>query len=97
LEEGLVLSIAQSPDPVGALERTLAEVERQVPDPAALLVFDCVLRRIELEARGLDVQVGELMASKRAVGFSSYGEQLGPLHVNHSFTGVALGSRRGMA
>jgi hypothetical protein len=97
LEEGLVLSIAQSPDPVGALERTLAEVERHVPDPAALLVFDCVLRRIELEARGLDVQVGELMASKRVVGFSSYGEQLGPLHVNHSFTGVALGSRRGLA
>jgi hypothetical protein len=97
LEEGLVLSIAKSLDPVAALERKLAEIERKVPDPAALLVFDCVLRRIELEARGLDVRVGELMAKKRAIGFSSYGEQLGPLHVNHSLTGLALGSQWGRA
>lgn len=97
LEEGLVLSIARSPDPVAALERTFAEVERQIPEPTALLVFDCVLRRVELEARGLDNQVGELLARKQAVGFSSYGEQLGPLHVNHSLTGVALGTRRSLA
>jgi len=97
VEEGLVLTIARSPDPVGALERTFARLERQVPAPEALLVFDCVLRRIELEARGLDSQVGQLMARKRAVGFSSYGEQLGPLHVNHSLTGVALGTQRGPA
>jgi hypothetical protein len=97
LEEGLVLSIAKSLDPVAELTRKLAELERKVPDPATLLVFDCVLRRIELEARGLDVQVGALMAKKRAVGFSSYGEQVGPLHVNHSLTGLALGSQRGRA
>jgi len=97
LEEGLVLSVAHSLDPIGALERTFAEVERHVPDPAALLVFDCVLRRIELEARGLDVQVGQLMASKQAVGFSGYGEQLGPVHANHTLTGVALGRQRGIS
>jgi len=97
LEEGLVLSIAKSLDPVAALERKFAEVEQKVPDPAAVLVFDCVLRRIELEARGLDARVDELMAKKRAVGFSSYGEQVGPLHVNHSLTGLAIGSRWGQA
>lgn len=97
LEEGLVVSIARSPDPLAAITRTLSEVERQVPNAAALLVFDCVLRRVELEARGLDAQVGELMARKQAVGFSSYGEQLGPLHVNHSLAGVALGTQRGLA
>jgi hypothetical protein len=95
IEEGLVVSIASSPDPVGALERALAQVERRVPEPAVLLVFDCVLRRIELEARGLDRQVGQLMARKGAVGFNSYGEQVGPLHVNHTLTGVALGTQRG--
>lgn len=95
IEEGLVVSIASSPDPVGALERALARVERRVPEPEVLLVFDCVLRRIELEARGLDRQVGQLMARKGAVGFNSYGEQVGPLHVNHTLTGVALGTQRG--
>jgi hypothetical protein len=95
IEEGLVVSIASSPDPVGALERALAQLERRVPEPEVLLVFDCVLRRIELEARGLDQQVGRLMAQKGAVGFNSYGEQVGPLHVNHTLTGVALGTQRG--
>lgn len=94
IEEGLVVSIARSPDPLGALERALAEVERSVPKPEVLLVFDCVLRRIELEARGLDQQVGQLMARKGAVGFNGYGEQVGPLHVNHTLTGVALGTQR---
>jgi hypothetical protein len=91
LDEGLVVSIAQSTDPVVALERSFADVAHRVPDPAAWLVFDCLLRRIELETRGLDGQVGQLLARKGAVGFSSYGEQLGPLHVNHTLTGIALG------
>lgn len=91
VEEGLVVSIAKGTDPLAALERSFAEVERRVPDPAACLVFDCLFRRIELEAHGLDGKVGELFARKGAVGFSSYGEQLGPLHVNHTLTGLALG------
>ena len=95
VEEGLVVSIARSPDPLGALERALEQLELRVPEPEVLLVFDCVLRRIELEARGMDQQVGQLMARKGAVGFNSYGEQVGPLHVNHTLTGVALGTPRG--
>jgi hypothetical protein len=91
VEEGLVVSIAKSTDPLAALERSFAAVERRVPAPAACLVFDSLFRRIELEAHGLDSQVGELLARKGAVGFSSYGEQLGPLHLNHTLTGLALG------
>lgn len=90
--EGLVVSVAKSTDPLAALERSFAEVERRMPAPAACLVFDCLFRRIELEAHGLDGQVGELFARKGAVGFSSYGEQLGPLHVNHTLAGLALGT-----
>ena len=92
VEEGLVVSIANSTNPLLALERSLAEVGRRVAEPAALVVFDCLLRRIELEARGLAAEVGQLLADRGAVGFSSYGEQLGPLHVNHTLTGLALGA-----
>jgi hypothetical protein len=95
IDEGLVVSLAESTDPLAALERALDGVQRRVPDPAALLVFDCVLRRVELEARGLDAQVGQLLARRQASGFSGYGEQLGPLHANHTLTGMALG--RGFA
>jgi hypothetical protein len=92
IEEGLVVSIAQPGDPLATLRRTLADVERRVPRPEALLVFDSSLRRLELETRGLDSRVGQLLAEHRAIGFNSYGEQLGPLHTNHTLTGLALGS-----
>jgi hypothetical protein len=95
IEEGLVVSVAESRDPLGTLERALADVERRVPQPAALLVFDCVHRRLELEERGLLSQVGQLLARHGAIGFSGYGEQLGPLHANHTLTGIALGAPAG--
>lgn len=94
IEEGLVVSIADSADPVATLELALDEVTEHVPSPDVLVVFDCVLRRIELESRGLDVRVGELLAKRGAAGFSGWGEQLGPLHTNHTLTGIALGASR---
>lgn len=92
IEEGLVVSLADSIDPVAALEGALDQVSERVPNPAALLVFDSVQRRLELEARGLDEQVGALLARHGAVGGSGYGEQLGPLHTSHTLIGMALGS-----
>ncbi|HYJ08584.1 MAG TPA: hypothetical protein VEX18_06235 [Polyangiaceae bacterium] len=81
---------------IGALSEQLA-----AGDANAVLLFcsagydlERLVRRLELEARGVDQQVGELLASRRAVGFSCYGEQLGPLHANHTLTGLALGSAR---
>jgi hypothetical protein len=89
VDEGLVVSIAAGGDPLAELESTLGALA--VKRPELLLVFDCVLRRIELHARGLSDRVGALLNEHRAVGFNSYGEQLGPLHLNHNLTGLALG------
>ena len=35
--------------------------------------------------------VSELLAANRVVGFSTYGEQFNAMHVNQTFTGVAIG------
>jgi hypothetical protein len=94
IEEGLVVSVADSADPVATLDASFAQLNARLPNPDVLLVFDSVLRRVELEARGLDVQVGQLLAARGAVGFSGYGEQLGPLHTSHTLTGIALGTSR---
>jgi hypothetical protein len=94
IEEGLVVSIPQRTDPVATLEAVLDDVAARVPPPNALLVFDCVARRTELETLGLDGQVGSLLARRGALGFSGYGEQLGPMHTNHTLTGIALGASR---
>ena len=41
---------------------------------------------------GLNERVSELMIENNVVGFATYGEQFNGMHVNQTFTGVALGS-----
>ncbi|SPJ24017.1 FIST N-terminal domain-containing protein [Palleronia abyssalis] len=89
IEEGMVLSVARSSDMAGHLHRELAGLGRHGP-PADILGCDCILRRIEAEQSQQSHRVSEILARHRVVGFSTYGEQIGPMHVNHTMTGVAL-------
>ena len=57
---------------------------------ALILGFDCVLRRIALEQAGLGDVVGRIYRDHRVVGFNTYGEQHGGLHVNQTFVGLAF-------
>ena len=41
---------------------------------------------------GLNERVSQLMVDNNVVGFATYGEQFNGMHVNQTFTGVALGS-----
>jgi hypothetical protein len=57
---------------------------------SGMLVFDCVLRRLECEQHGLTDRVGALLAAHRAVGFSTYGEQFNGMHMNQTLVAVAF-------
>ena len=48
---------------------------------------------MEFEARNRTEGVEFALAPLRAVGFSTYGEQIGPVHANQTLTGVILGRR----
>lgn len=91
IDRGAVLSIGETRDAVSALRDHLDSLHRQGPI-AALLVFDCILRRLELEERELTDTMGSLLSAAGAIGFSTYGEQFGPLHVNQTMVGLALGT-----
>ncbi|MEW5847393.1 MAG: FIST N-terminal domain-containing protein [Myxococcota bacterium] len=92
IDEGLVLSAARSLDPAKCFERALDNVAHQIGPPELVIGCDCILRRLELEHRGLDGQLGQLLSRHRVFGFSTYGEQFNAVHVNQTFTGVALGA-----
>lgn len=91
IDEGLVLTVADGLRFVESLQGMLADVQRRLPDPELLLGFECVLRRLEVESKGLVDTVSEALAQHRVVGFHTYGEQYGGLHVNQTWTGLALG------
>lgn len=91
IEEGLVLRVAHGDDLLKNLVATFADIEREIGRPQLILACDCVLRNLEIAQSGLGQQVGDLFHDWQGVGFSTYGEQYGGVHVNQTLTGIAIG------
>ncbi len=92
IDEGLVLTLAEGVDLIQNLKELFGRLERDVGPPDVILGCDCVLRNIELEQRQLKRAVSSLFVEHRVVGFCTYGEQYMSMHVNQTFTGVAIGA-----
>jgi hypothetical protein len=90
LEEGLVLTLGESADPLAALERGFAEVQGRISTPEIVIGCDSILRRMEFEQNGTDGRIGDFLARKKVVGFNTYGEQYNAIYVNQTFSAVAL-------
>ena len=95
IDEGLVLSAAAGTDMLADLERLFARIEKAIGPPAAVLGFDCISRRLELQARGMEARISRILAANNVVGFSTYGEQFQAMHLNQTFSGVAIGGGDG--
>ena len=90
IDEGVVLTMGQGGDLAGTLERNLAVIAREIGPPALVIAFDCMLRRLELDHRGMRARAGRLMDVNNAVGFSTYGEQYEAMHMNQTLSGIAV-------
>jgi hypothetical protein len=91
IETGLVLSIGEPTSPLPALREGFDSVAARVPSPAVVLGFDCFSRRLEFQRRGEAEAIGRYLVSQKVVGFCTYGEQFDSLHVNQTFTAIAIG------
>lgn len=91
IDEAVVFTLGQAIHPQEAAEEAFRLVREALGPPLAIIGCDCVLRRIELEGKGLTSAMGELYAQNKVVGFSTYGEQWNGMHVNQTFTGLAFG------
>ena len=93
IDEGLPLTLARG---VGFLETLHDQVDRltrQFSRVDGTLLFDCILRRLEIADTVGPRQVEQALRPLQPLGFSAYGEQFGALHVNQTLTGVVLGER----
>ena len=94
IDEGVVLTVARGIDLIKNLRQTFETVRNQIGEPELVLGCDCILRHIEIGQRQLAVEVGQIFEENRVVGFATYGEQFNAMHVNQTFTGVAIGGPR---
>ena len=90
INEGMVLTLAEHQDMAGHLEQALAELADGGMAPAQILGCDCVLRRVEAGQFQKTREISEILSRHNVVGFNTYGEQFGALHVNQTLTGVAF-------
>jgi hypothetical protein len=89
IDEGVVLTLAEPEDMVAHLDRELSALNGQ-QKPAVILGCDCLLRRVEATQKQITGDTSDILIKHNVVGFSTYGEQVNSMHVNQTFTGVAI-------
>lgn len=93
IDEGIVLTVARGVDLIENLSQTFDGLHQKVGSPELILGCDCILRDLEIGQRNIRDEVSELLVKNNVIGFSTYGEQFNAMHINQTFTGVAIGSR----
>ncbi len=93
IDEGLVLTLAEGGDLSANLNDTMNEIQKEIGVPELVIGCDCIFRKLELEQHGdnrLD-GVSDILKKNNVIGFNTFGEQFHGMHVNQTFTGVAIG------
>ncbi len=92
VEEGMVLSIGDHKPMATSLEADLADLVRAPAD--FMITFNCILRALEAKKTDCRDQLGMTLkrASRCSIGFDTYGEQLGGLHINQTLVALAIHS-----
>lgn len=91
IDEGLVLRVAQGMNLVTDLETTMAQLREELGPPQLVLACDCILRNLEVTQKNTKSAVEAVLGRHNAVGFSTYGEQYGGVHMNQTLTGIVIG------
>ena len=89
IDEGVVLTLAEPQGMAEHLEKALGSLSIDAP-PEYIVACDCILRRIEVEQKQQAREISEMLSRNNVVGFNTYGEQYNAVHVNQTFTGVAI-------
>lgn len=89
IDEGVVLTLAEPEDMADHLDRELSALSARGA-PSMILGCDCLLRRVEATQKQVTKTLSRILSKHRVVGFSTYGEQVNSMHVNQTFTGVAI-------
>ncbi len=93
IDEGLVLTAAGRLDTLGVVEQMFMDTEAEIGEVSGYIGFDCLHRRLDAERRQIVRDLEDLYRRHRVVGFNTYGEQFDAMHLNQTFSGIAIGRR----
>jgi hypothetical protein len=85
IKEGMELDLLEATDIVSDTKAALDAKLKELPDISGIVNFHCILRTLELDAKGQSDAYGKLFEGIPTVGFSTYGEEyIG--HMNQTST-----------
>jgi hypothetical protein len=90
IDEGMVVRLGRSGDTGEGIRRRFVAEDLLAGAPAGVLLFDCMHRRLELRRQGHLAEIAGRLAAAGAVGFTTYGEISGCLHVNQTCSGLVF-------
>ncbi|WP_027859684.1 nitric oxide-sensing protein NosP [Marinobacterium jannaschii] len=91
IENGIVLTVMKPGDMMPGLQQEMERIGQKIGKPQLVIGCDCFLRRLETEYRGRDREMSDFLRENRVIGFNTYGEHIEGMHVNQTFTAVAIG------
>jgi len=96
VEEGAILTIMRAGDIVEATKEGVRAAQDALGGEAAvMLAFSCGGRLLEAHSRGVFSDFEAATSPLPCAGFTTYGEQFGPMQVNHTLTALMLGVPHG--
>lgn len=94
VEEGSILYPMRGGDLVSSSRDAVGLQVACVSDAQGILLFNCGGRLLEASSEGVVPELAQAMSPIPAAGFTTYGEQFGPMQLNHTLTGVVFGRPR---
>jgi len=91
VENGIVMTVMEPVEMTSDLIVKLDAIRKKIGEPQLIIGCDCFLRKLESELLGFKDSVSDLLKENKVIGFNTYGEQMEGMHINQTFTGVALG------
>ncbi len=94
VENGIVLTAMQRTSLKDNLTRLFDGLVQRLGPVQMVVGCDCFFRRMEAESEGTQAEVESMLRHQNVIGFNTYGEQFNGMHINQTFTGVAIGQPR---
>ena len=92
VEEGMVLDIGGHESMATTLERDITTLKKSLKETELFIACNCILRALEAGQSNQHQTLGKILLelTPNVVGFDTYGEQLGGLHINQTLVGIAF-------
>jgi len=91
VERGMVLSTVNTKESVANFKGVLDSLNARLGDASLVLACDCIYRKFDYKRHDVEAEITNIMLSNNVIGFHGYGEQVGIMHVNQTFSGIYFG------